>query len=227
MAPQVYRIGLGITNCFLIRDEGTILIDAGPPGQAGRFGKAMARIPVDPADISLILISHAHWDHFGTANEIRDISRAKLAANRREATWLEAGAKRLPPATGPWGTVLMTGLRLISPLISVSEVAVDMALDDEDFPLQPYGIGGRVLHTPGHTAGSVSVLLDSGDAFCGDLAMNRLPLRIGPGMPPVGDSPAVIRQNWRKLLDAGARRIHPSHGKPFDAAVLEEALGKV
>ncbi len=100
MTPEIYRLGLGVCNCFLIREEGTLLIDAGPPQQAGRFAKAMARISIDPADISLLLISHAHWDHFGTANEIRQISGAKLAANRREAAWLEAGVKRLPPAAG-------------------------------------------------------------------------------------------------------------------------------
>lgn len=224
MTPEIYRLGLGVCNCFLIREEGTLLIDAGPPNQAGRFRKALARISIDPGDISLLLITHGHWDHIGSAAEIKETTGCQLAVNRREVAWLEEGVKRLPPPIGLWGSVLTLGLRLISPAISVTGVAVDISLVDAEWSLEPLGIGGRVLHTPGHTSGSVTVLLNTGDAFVGDLAMNRLPLRIGPGMPPVGDSALTIRQSWRRLLDAGARRIHPSHGHPFDAGVLERAL---
>lgn len=225
MTPRVYRLGLGVCNCYLIREEGTVLIDAGPPNQAGRFGKALRRLSIDPADVSLLLVTHGHWDHIGSAAEIKEITGCRLAVNRREQDWLEQGLRRLPPAIGLWGGVLTVAMRLISPAITVSCVAVDIALEDAEFSLAPFGIGGRALHTPGHTSGSVSVLLDGGDAFVGDLVMNGLPLRIGPGMPPLGDSASTIEQSWRRLLDAGARQIHPSHGQPFSAGVLERALG--
>jgi len=81
-----------------------------------------------------------------------------------------------------------------------------------------------VLHTPGHTMGSVSVLLETGDAFVGDLAMNGLPLRIGPGMPPLAEDAVAVKDSWRLLLEKGAKRIYPAHGQPFGTEVLERAL---
>jgi glyoxylase-like metal-dependent hydrolase (beta-lactamase superfamily II) len=59
---------------------------------------------------------------------------------------------------------------------------VDVNLEDTDFPLQSFGISGKIMHTPWHSQGSSTVLLDTGDAFGGDLAMNGLRLRTGPGM---------------------------------------------
>jgi glyoxylase-like metal-dependent hydrolase (beta-lactamase superfamily II) len=76
---------------------------------------------------------------------------------------------------------------------------------------------GEVIHTPGHSPGSVSLLLASGDCFVGDLAMNGLPLRRGPGLPVFADDLERVRRSWRMLLDRGARTVYPAHGRPFDA----------
>jgi len=82
--------------------------------------------------------------------------------------------------------------------------------------LAPYGIPGRVIHTPGHTLGSVSVLLDTGEAFVGDLAMNRLPLRAAPGMAIFGEDEDLMKKSLARLAELGARMIYPAHGKPFE-----------
>ena len=86
---------------------------------------------------------------------------------------------------------------------------------DEDISLLDYGIPGKVVYTPGHSWGSVSVLLKSGDAFVGDLAMNMPPMRLKPGLALFGDDIQVVKQSWRKLLDMGAKTVYPAHGKPF------------
>jgi hydroxyacylglutathione hydrolase len=113
---------------------------------------------------------------------------------------------------------------LLVPFIKFSGTPVDLALEDEDFSLEPYGIHGRVIHTPGHTAGSMSLLLDTGDAFVGDLAVNGLPMRIGPGMPEVAENTDAVKDGWRLLLSNGVKRIYPTHGNHFGAEVLEKLL---
>jgi len=114
--------------------------------------------------------------------------------------------------------------RLFLPLIRIPAASVDVALGDAPFSLEPYGVPGRILHTPGHSAGSVSVLPPSGEAFVGDLAMNRSPLRLTPGLPVFADDPAAVLTSWRRLLDAGARTIFPAHGPPFPADVMRSAV---
>jgi glyoxylase-like metal-dependent hydrolase (beta-lactamase superfamily II) len=56
-----------------------------------------------------------------------------------------------------------------------------------------------VIHTPGHSSGSVSVLLETGDVFVGDLAMNGLPLRLGPGLPIFAEDLQKVKESWKML----------------------------
>jgi glyoxylase-like metal-dependent hydrolase (beta-lactamase superfamily II) len=70
----------------------------------------------------------------------------------------------------------------------------------------------------------VSVLLDSGEAFVGDLAMNALPMRSAPGLPIFGDNIQTVKNSWRKLLDMGAKTVFPAHGKPFRIEHIVKAI---
>jgi hydroxyacylglutathione hydrolase len=73
----------------------------------------------------------------------------------------------------------------------------------------------RVLPTPGHTAGSLTVVTASGQAFVGDLAVNYLPGGRGPFWPPFGESRRPIRDSWQTLRNQGVTTIYPAHGRPF------------
>ncbi len=97
-------------------------------------------------------------------------------------------------------------------------------MNENDVSLADYGIPGKIIHTPSHSSGSVSVLLETGEAFVGDLAMNALPLRFSPGLPVFGDDVDRVKKSWRLLLEQGAKTVYPAHGKPFSADVIEKAL---
>jgi glyoxylase-like metal-dependent hydrolase (beta-lactamase superfamily II) len=68
------------------------------------------------------------------------------------------------------------------------------------------------------------VLLDSGEAFVGDLAMNRLPLRLSPGLPIFASDMSAVINSWKNLLALGASAVYPAHGAPFPAAVMKKAI---
>ena len=70
----------------------------------------------------------------------------------------------------------------------------------------------------------VSVLLDSGDAFVGDMAMNGLPLTLGPSLPIFAEDMSAVKNSWRKLIGMGVKKIYPAHGKPFP---IEKLIRKV
>lgn len=107
---------------------------------------------------------------------------------------------------------------------SFPETHVDLILDDEPFSLAEYGIQGEIIHTPGHTTGSVSVLLDTGDAFVGCMAHKDIPFRLNPGLPIFAEDLEQIKANWRLLLNRGANIIYPGHGKPFSADIIRNIL---
>jgi hydroxyacylglutathione hydrolase len=110
------------------------------------------------------------------------------------------------------------------PWVDIPAAEVDIVLEDRAFSLVDYGIPGKILPTPGHSRGSVSVLLETGEAFVGDLAMNLFPLRLGPGLPIFAEDIRQVRQSWTLLLYEGAKMIYPAHGRPFPADVIRKAL---
>ncbi len=224
MGVRVDTIRLGMTNCFLLRGDGAVLVDTGIPGKAEVFARWLARLGVQPSAVRLIVMTHGHLDHAGSARAIRALTGAPIAMREPDRGWLERGEVNAPPATTAWGAVLMAVQRPLATLVRMETTRVDLTIGDDGLDLAPFGVAGRVIPTPGHTPGSVSVLLPSGDALVGDLAMNGFPLRRGPGLPIFAADLDQVRAGWRTLLDAGARTIHPAHGRPFPADVLRRAL---
>lgn len=223
MNTEILPLPLGPTICYLIKEEDVILIDGGWPNRGKEFLKKMRQLSIQPEDISIILLTHGHWDHIGSLHEIKALSGCQVAINHREKDWVEQALKPIPPVTSVWGKVWDVILRPYARITSFPGTSVDVVLEDAEFSMESYGIHGKVLYTPGHSSGSMSLLLDTGDAFVGDSAMNGLPMRIGPGMPLFAEDPQLLKKSWRLLLDNGAKRIYPAHGKPFEA----EALGRL
>lgn len=225
MGVTIHQIHLGLDRCYVIQDQGAIMIDGGFPGKASAFRKAIAQTPVEPGEIQLLVLTHGHFDHVGSAKEIGEITGARVAIHRAEKEWVERALMVLPPAVTTWGHVFGTAIKLVAPLLfRFPPAQVDVVLGDEGLSLAEYGIQGRVVHTPGHSAGSVTVLLETGDAFVGCMAQNNLPFRLNPGLPIFAEDLETLKESWRLLLDQGARTIYPSHGNPFPADVMRKAL---
>lgn len=224
MGCTIHRVRLGYDNCYLIQNDGIVMIDGGAPGKSGAFEKALRKLTINPRDVKLIVLTHGHWDHVGSAKAVKEITGAPIAMHKSEKDWLEGATKPLPPGVTPWGRVFAGIMALFLPLVHVPAVSVDVVLGDEAVPLSPYGVPGKILHTPGHSPGSVSVLLDTGEAFVGDLAMAGFPLRFRPGLPILAEDMAKVKASWGLLLDAGAETVYPAHGTPFPSKVMRRAI---
>jgi hydroxyacylglutathione hydrolase len=224
MATRIVSMDLGNTNCFVLQDKGTILIDAGGPKQAAKFKKELDQASIKPEDIKLILITHGHFDHIGSADEIKAMTGAKLAMHEADKENLEKGQVQFPPGVTGWGRFLMSILNMLKSMISFPCSTVDIVLTDEEISLEEYGISGKVFPTPGHSAGSVTLLLDTGEAFVGDMAMNGLPMRLGPGLPAFAVDLPGLKESWKSLLDRGVKTIYQSHGKPVSVEDMRKAI---
>ncbi|MDZ7698748.1 MAG: MBL fold metallo-hydrolase [Deltaproteobacteria bacterium] len=224
MGANVYPITLGFDHAYIIQDHGTIMVDGGAPKQAKAFTRALADLSINPEEIQLIVLTHGHWDHIGSAREIKEITGARIAMHQKERAWLETSQKPMPPGVTLWGHIFGGIIKAFLPLVSIPATPVDVVLGDSPLPLSEYGVSGRVFHTPGHSPGSVSILLDTGEAFVGDLAMNKFPLRFSPGLPIFAEDWDALVTSWEILIDQGAKTVYPAHGDPFSVDIIQNAL---
>ena len=227
MSSQIHTIKLGFDQCYLIGDNDLIMIEAGESNKKKDFLKKLAGLGIKPEQIKLIIITHGHWDHIGSAKDIKELTGAKIAMHENEKEWLEKSMIILPPGVTLWGKIFFKIMSLFKPLIKVPSTKVDIILGNNSVLLNEYGIDGSIEYTPGHSSGSVSVLLETGEAFVGDLLMNRIPLRMTPGLPIFAEDLSELKQSLELLLEKGVRKIYPAHGKLFNADIIHKELKKL
>ncbi len=219
VTKTVIQINAGnFTNVFLIRGHaGCALVDTGNPGKADHILERLAECGVAPGDIRLILITHGHVDHFGSAAELRERTGAPVAIHALDAEAVRQG-KHLPESLKPTHWIVALAMRI--PGITGPDCAPAFEPDivfEEKWRLDEYGIAGQVLPTPGHTPGSVSVLLDSGEAIMGDVVMGDfLRLLRRPGPPIVAWDLEQNRESACRLLALSPRIVYVGHGGPFE-----------
>lgn len=221
----VHRIRLGLANAYLIQGErNSILVDAGISHCRRIFLRHLRKRGIERGTIRLIVITHVHFDHAGSLGEIKRLCRCPAAVHENEASLLRRGTIVFPPGTNLFGkAVSFLGRHLANRLPAFGPVEPEIICSTE-MALNPFGVRGKIMPTPGHTSGSLSVLLATGEAFVGDLAANYLPMNLGPIFPPFAEDVTQLFQSWQKLLDAGAKRIYPAHGSPFGADLLIRRL---
>ena len=223
----VVQMRLSLSNAFLIRGDRPILVDTGSPKDGDAILRALAKQGVRGHDLALLLHTHGHSDHCGSTQQLTEVTAAPAAIHPLDAAVLENGRNQ---ATKP--TCLTA--KLLHWLVEdeFPPVRPDILLPDE-MSLQGFGVDGKVVFTPGHTPGSISVLLNSGEAIVGDLVMGGwlggMFRSSQPGYPYYADDLGQIRASVKKLLDLGATRLSVGHGGPLEAgrvgSWLERAAG--
>jgi hydroxyacylglutathione hydrolase len=218
-------ISLGFVKVYLVPAEGgCALVDAGVPGQEDRILAGLAQHGLPPEALRLIFITHAHGDHMGSLKALAERTHARVVAHRNEAPTLTSGAALHPHGLTTAGKVMSAFMGRFVKAAAGFPCAPDVVVDDE-LSLAEFGVAGRAIHTPGHTAGSLTLLLDSGEAFSGDLCAKMSPLGRSY-LPPFGDDLDTVYASWRRLLDAGATTLYPGHGASIPAAELAKELAR-
>jgi hydroxyacylglutathione hydrolase len=217
-------IPLPICNVFLLRGERPILIDTGRSQDAARVEAGLRRHGVELADLTLILHTHAHWDHCGSTDELRRRTDAGIAVHRADAPLLQEGHNgRLVGAT-------FSGLLFRRLLDRRYPGTTPTVIFDREFDLAPYGVAAKAVPTPGHTAGSISVITADGDAIVGDLLMGGcLGGRVWsrrPGDHYFATDRGAVRESIHALLALSPRCIYPAHGGPLTPDAVRRWLGR-
>lgn len=221
---------LGMINCFLIRGEKNhILVDTGVPGSETKILQQLRDHNIRPEDISLIIISHGHVDHFGSVQALKKILQVPVLVHELDKKALETGigmTETLNATSKFWDIVLKPQLIKNKVRACMPDIIVK---GDEVFNLSAYGINGNIIHTPGHTPGSLSVMLDTGDAIIMDMASSGILLggiAFNNRMkhPPFHDNMQTVKKSLAYILSFPAKRFFLGHGNPVSRQLLEKYM---
>ncbi|MFI8962380.1 MBL fold metallo-hydrolase [Streptomyces sp. NPDC053493] len=202
-------------NAYLLLGRRPVVVDAGTPGSGRRIYEQIAAQGVDPGDVSLIVLTHGHIDHFGSAAELRRLTGAPVAGHVADLGPYRTGRAREPYLpTGPLGRLMARNRKLHA---RVEAVEPDVLVTGET-GLEDFGVAARIMPTPGHTAGSVSVLTGEGDLVAGDLIANSLfgLVRGRPANPPFHDDPRENLASLREMLALDPVALHVGHGTALE-----------
>ncbi len=190
----IVNVGYRSTNYWVV-SAGTsrLLVDIGWPGTLGMMKVNLKRKGILLHEIRYAIATHYHIDHAGLAEPLKQegvpllVLEVQVAAIPIMKTW-----------TKPWDDYVEI----------TEEGNITTTFQESRTLLAQIGLPGEVLHTPGHSDDSVSLLLDDGSVFTGDL-------------PPEAyswDNPEAL-ESWRLLREKGATRVYPAHGpiRPIDS----------
>lgn len=165
-----------------------------------------------------MIITHGHSDHFGSSHVLREATGAKIAIHKNDSYSIITGKNPVLYPTNQLGRLLK--LFLPESVKKFLPFEPDIIIENE-MSLSEYGIAGRIIMTPGHTAGSVSILLDDGNVFVGDAIMGGM---IGKGrarFPIYAEDVEKAKESIKYIISLSPKMIYTGHGGPFSQADIK------
>lgn len=226
------RVLLPLVEAYLVRSgRDWVVIDTGPPGCALAILAAMKRHDIPPEAVSHILLTHGHFDHFGSAMNLRRALGAHVRIAMHPADRPFVTGRGMPSRLRPTslagafpmfcGTLWMLAASATRRLRYWSEAEAEEVLWLDDIPQEAsvdlherLGLPLQALHTPGHSAGSLTFRLPTGELFTGDIVSHAL-VGNAPAWPLLADDPAQILPSLQRIAALRPAVVYPGHGVPI------------
>jgi ribonuclease/clavin/mitogillin len=187
---NIVTVSYHSTNYYALEIKtGKLLVDCGWPGTLPQFTAELKRKGIAPGEIKFLLVTHFHPDHAGLVQEFKNMG-AKLILLESQM-----------------GFIGQLNNMMNSKNISFLEIKDDdnilLKFSESREYLASLGIIGEIINTPGHSDDSITLILDEGIAFTGDLPPRSL----------VMEDDLVKRDSWERIDQHKIKLIFPAHGK--------------
>jgi glyoxylase-like metal-dependent hydrolase (beta-lactamase superfamily II) len=231
VADGIHRVSGGVTNVYLIEESGKYtVVDAGAPKDWALLVSSLQQLGATPDKLDAVLLTHAHVDHVGFAEQARSEAGASVwiheedaeAARTGKVSWKNEGKNSSYLLKAEfWRTAISLMRRGAIRAIPIKEVSAFTDGEVIDVPGSP-----RAVHTPGHTPGHAAIVygksgaLLTGDALC---TWNAYTGRTGPQIMPsaLNMSNTQALASLDRLAGVQATVILPGHGDPWTSGVPE------
>lgn len=215
----IYQTTKGMGNSFLVLgNDFSILVDTGLKNSRKELTGILDDFLEDKG-LSYLVLTHSHYDHVENAEMIKEKYGAKIIVQKNEAGNLMQGNSPIPNGTNFFTRILVWMGRNINRLNNYQKVHPDIIVDDK-YSLSP---NCYLIHTPGHTKGSMSLIVDDEVVLVGDAMFGVFNWSVFP--PFADDVPTMIR-SWGKLLNTNCKVFLPGHGTENSRELLKRQYGE-
>lgn len=228
------NVGNRIVNNWIYSiQDGYVLVDTGYEKGFTKLKKQLAVYNIDLQDIKYIFLTHAHDDHAGFLNEVLAYSlNTKVVMSYKALDTLYKGQNSfIGGCTSRISLFFCNVMKLVGkgehrfPKLDPCFEDRCILVSDDTRRLVEKALCGRIIDTPGHTADSISLILNDGSLFCGDAAMNGLPSL--NRITIWAEDKESFLQSWLTIISIKPKKIYPGHGKPFNYTELNSNIEKV
>ena len=186
---NIVNVGYDSTNYYILECKGgMLLIDCGWPGTLPKLKAVLKRKGVSIQEIKFLLVTHLHPDHAGIAQDLKQLG-AKFVLLESQIDFIASFAEFFKGKAFPYME------------IAPNDNLVLRFEESRRF-LAGVGINGEIISTPGHSDDSVTLILDEGFAFTGDL----------PPRFMISEDDTTVQESWDKIYQHKVTRIFPAHG---------------
>ena len=210
---KIIQILSGRSNVFLLTNGNkNILIDTSVSRSWTRLQKQLD-----------LVLTHAHIDHAANANRIKEKFNSKVVLHSKEENYLKNGDNILPKGTNIFtrSIVNIIGKNMFSAF--KYELCEPDILVDSEYDLSKIGFNAYLMHTPGHTIGSISLVVDNEIALVGDTMFGIFRRSV---FPPYAEDKNLMIKSWGKLLETECSEFLPSHGTANGRFIVQKDYNK-
>ena len=213
MPVKVHLLKNGYANCFLLEEDGLVLVDTGMKWKKNKLKQEFRELNLKPEDVQLIILTHGHKDHLGGLPKYLEVcGNPPVLCHQKAATALRTGKSSPVKGIGLIGKLIAALARLNAATGFTREPEKTITTEAD---LQDYGISARAVPTPGHTRGSLSILLEDGSAVLGDTVMPGKGHK--PGRPFFIENTDWLRESYSALIPLLKGFCYTGHGGPYRA----------
>lgn len=199
---EILQIGK-LNNCYLIVGSGgSVLVDTGP-----RSARDAVYKKVKDRNVKLIVLTHGHHDHIANAAYLCAQLQVPIAMHPGDVALIENQSARPLMADHFIGKMIkfMSGILVRQSPMEPFEPSVSLV---QGFSLEPYGVAGVICELPGHTKGSIGILVDDDTLLAGDALMNML----GSPASKLFEDKELMLRSMSEIRKMPVSKIYVGHG---------------
>jgi glyoxylase-like metal-dependent hydrolase (beta-lactamase superfamily II) len=208
-------------NAYLVkRDDGITVVDTGLPGNAGKIIDYVQSIGCQASDIKTIVLTHSDMDHSGSVARLKEETKARVAIHEADAPRL-SGEKEPKAVKGVLGLLL----RAMAAVMRFKRMKADVLLKDSDIVDRL-----TVIHTPGHTDGSICLYLPGRALFVGDALLTDDERMLSLPRRSMSTDLDQAKESIKKVSELEYSVLLPGHGPPIErnaSAITKEFVTRL